>query len=814
MPFGHSGGKVNFISPTRSSFRLGLASALPLVMAAAAMPATAQTTSPTSSDPSARVGSADAIGTTGGISVAGGAFGAQPDGRPALVSPNASPTLSVAGSSAPLADNEIVFTADAIDYDYKQHVVVATGDVRMLRQGNRLRADRVEWNRDTGEVHAMGNVAIANPQGDITYGRDLQLTDTLKDGVIEDLLLVLENGGRMAATTGGRANGIYTLTHAAYTPCDVTDSKGCPKDPIWKITAARVVYDPNRHRLSYRDARLTFLGVPILWLPAFSHPDGSGEGGSSGLLVPDISYNGRNGFQVATPYYIQFAPNRDLTITPYIYTAVLPMLAAEYRALDSHGAWRVQAYATDSTRSPNDTAPGSREFRGYFEANANYQLDPYWHVSAAIRAVTDKTFLRRYDINDDDRLRSTINVERIDADSYLSIAGWEFESMVQGVKQKNQPIALPVFDYRLRAPEHLLGGTFTFEANTLAITRIEGQDTQRAFVSAQWEKWLLTPLGQQVTFTAFGRGDVYHSNDNLETSTVLYQGMPGWEGRGIGAIAADFRWPFVGDFLTGTQRVTPRVQVVASPKTRNLAIPNEDARAIDLEDSNLFALNRFPGYDRWEDGARVTYGLEYALDLPHFSLRSVVGQSYRFYTPSNIDSGSTGIGILPPGTGLSSRTSDIVGRTTLRYGSFLSLTHRFRVDRKSFAIRRNEIDATLGSQQTYFEAGYLKLNRHISDTIEDLRDHEELRLGGRLAFLKRWSLFGSTTLDLTPDKNGPLVDPSLTENGDTVKSRVGLAYEDDCFEFSVSWRRDYTSIGDARRGNTIQFRLAFKNLGR
>ncbi len=47
-----------------------------------------------------------------------------------------------------------------------------------------------------------------------------------------------------------------------------------------------------------------------------------------------------------------------------------------------------------------------------------------------------------------------------------------------------------------------------------------------------------------------------------------------------------------------------------------------------------------------------------------------------------------------------------------------------------------------------------------------------------------------------------------------MKSRVGLAYEDDCFEFSVSWRRDYTSIGDARRGNTIQFRLAFKNLGR
>ena len=58
----------------------------------------------------------------------------------------------------------------------------------------------------------------------------------------------------------------------------------------------------------------------------------------------------------------------------------------------------------------------------------------------------------------------------------------------------------------------------------------------------------------------------------------------------------------------GTQRLTPRVQLVLTPPTRNLSIPNEDARAVDLEDSNLFALNRFPGYDRWEDGSRVTYG--------------------------------------------------------------------------------------------------------------------------------------------------------------------------------------------------------------
>ena len=43
------------------------------------------------------------------------------------------------------------------------------------------------------------------------------------------------------------------------------------------------------------------------------------------------------------------------------------------------------------------------------------------------------------------------------------------------------------------------------------------------------------------------------------------------------------------------------------PTTGNLELPNEDSRAFDLEDSNLFAINRFNGHDRLEDGARITY---------------------------------------------------------------------------------------------------------------------------------------------------------------------------------------------------------------
>src|SRR3546814_2423962 len=108
---------------------------------------------------------------------------------------------------------------------------LARGNVELVREGNRLRADEVVWNRATGEVRANGNISVTNPQGDIAYGDSIELTDTLKDGIVENLLLVLENGGRLAARRGTRAHEIITLDHAAYSPCAVEDSEGCPKEP-------------------------------------------------------------------------------------------------------------------------------------------------------------------------------------------------------------------------------------------------------------------------------------------------------------------------------------------------------------------------------------------------------------------------------------------------------------------------------------------------------------------------------------------------------------------------------------------------------
>ncbi|MEA3047637.1 MAG: LPS-assembly protein [Sphingomonadales bacterium] len=701
---------------------------------------------------------------------------------------------------------EIAFSADQLVYEESADIVTATGEVRMNREGYNLRADSVAWNRRSGEVRATGDVRVVSPGGDVAYADSVQLEDTLKDGIVQNMLLVLADGGRLAATEATRRNGVTTLNHAAYTPCAVTTPEGCPKAPTWQINAVRVVHDPVRHRITYQGATLNLFGVPLLGLPGLSHPDGS-QGGGSGFLVPELRYSRRNGLEVSAPYYLRFAPNRDLTVTPHLYTGVLPMLEAEYRQLTSRGAFQAHGYLTYGSRLQLDPlAPvgtnADKGIRGYIEGSGRLVLSPIWTLTASGRYATDRTFMRRYDISRDDRLRSMVDVERITADSYISIAGWAFEGLRLTDVAGTQPIALPAIDARWRFADPVLGGRIELQANSLAIVRPEGQDTQRAFASAEWQRRGITPFGQELVLTAYARGDVYHSTDTLLTQTVSYRGQEGWNGRFIGAAAVDLRWPFVGEFMGGTQRFAPRVQFVASPRTENLDIPNEDARAVDLEDSNLFALNRFPGYDRWEDGVRVTYGADWEIELPGVSISSTIGQSYRLSNRATI---------LPSGTGLSGRFSDIVGRTNVRVGRLLSLTHRFRIDKDNAALRRNEIDATIGGRRTYATIGYLRLDRNIDPAIEDLRDREEIRFGGRVSFARYWSVFGSTVIDLTGRREDPL---SRADGFEPIRHRLGILYDDDCIELGVTWRRDYETSGDARRGNSFLIRVALRNLGR
>jgi len=695
----------------------------------------------------------------------------------------------------------IEFEADQLEYDDNAQTVTARGRVILRGEAASVGANEVVWDRTSGQIVAAGNVRFVDDSGNQIFTERIELTDEFEAGAMEDLLLALRAGGRLAARSAQRGeDGTVQLTDAAYTACAVTDEEGCDKNPSWRVTAERVVYDPDRARVSFDGAVLELFGARILPLPGLAlRTDGRA---ASGFLVPGFGVDQVNGVEVSGEYYWRLDENRDLTLGTFVYSEVAPMVSAQWRHLTEKGAYQITGYATSSSRVSDfgATPTTTNEPRGYLFANGRFQFSEHWSLTGSARLASDRTFLRRYDLSRDDRLRSYVNLERIDEDSYLSLAGWATQTLRINALQGQIPVALPAFDYRHLIEEPVLGGDIELQANTLNLIRDDGQDTQRAFAGARWDLRKLTGLGQVLTLTGLVRGDVYHTQNTLATPTPSYRGDEGWSTRGVATAAIDVSWPFMGEAFDGTQVLTPRVQLVASPPIRNLAIPNEDARAIDLEDSNLFALNRFPGYDRVEDRARIVFGVDWELSRPGWRVKTNIGQSYSFSDQDEI---------FPDGTGLSERVSDFVGRTEIRYRNNLSLTHRFRLDKDSLAIRRNEIDAAIGTQRNYLEIGYLRLDRDIQ-TVEDLQDREEIRAAGRFTIGRYWSVFGSGVFNLTSTAEDPIFSPDGFE---PIRTRLGVAYTDDCLEFGATWRRDFITAGDAERGNSFQLFFALRNLG-
>ena len=70
----------------------------------------------------------------------------------------------------------------------------------------------------------------------------------------------------------------------------------------------------------------------------------------------------------------------------------------------------------------------------------------------------------------------------------------------------------------------------------------------------------------------------------------------------------------------------------------------------------------------------MTYGLDWSLERGNIAIATTVGQSYRFGALRDL---------FPEGTGLTGRVSDIVGRTRVRYGRFIDITHRYRIDKNN-----------------------------------------------------------------------------------------------------------------------------------
>jgi LPS-assembly protein len=748
-------------------------------------------------------------------------------------------TAKAAPTPDGLAPDELYMEADVLTRDDKANRTTAEGSVEIRYQGRTLRADRIVYDQGStdqpGVIRAFGHVQMINADGSIEFADQLTLDDKMSAGVGQGFAARLPDNGKIAsATVVRRSENVQELNRAIYTPCAICAANGSAKRPTWSISADRVVQDKRKRVIFYRNARVHVMGVPVLFLPVFWHADPTANR-ASGFLTPSFGSSDRRGFSYEQPYLWAVSPSTDIILSPQINTKVNPFLNGQIRERFYSGDIDARfGYTHERNVDGSGHRFGESTNRSYILARGAFHVDDNWLLGFTAERASDRLIFDKYDIGkvyesrgpyvaDDRRLISQLYAIREDSNSYFSAAAISVQGLragaVLGELENNRtfPVIAPLIEERYSPDSSVLGGRLRLTGSAVALTReqspdnaaLPGIDSRRVSAEADWRRSFTSAAGLRVDPFVNVRGDFYSLGDVPRASGVGVGSKT--VSRGLATAGADVSYPLYRRWRDSTVVLEPLVQVAVSPDAKQIVIGrdasgnpvylNEDSATFEFDETNLFRTDKFPGYDLYEDGARLNVAARGSVlwdDGRRASL--LVGRSFRSQRNE----------IFRDGSGLRGTASDWIVAGDAQPMKNVSLFGRARLDSDTLKVHRLEAGA---NAQTKWASGFI---RYLSNDAEITGlssnaltggKQENVDVGGEAYFGKNWgaSLYGSR--DMVADA--------------WAVRDIGIFYRDDCVRVDVIYRkqdaviylRDDSQLRQLGRNEQIVVRLTLATLG-
>ncbi|MGB7041699.1 MAG: LPS-assembly protein LptD [Xanthobacteraceae bacterium] len=753
---------------------------------------------------------------------------------------------------APPSNQPMLVQATEIKYDYTNNSVAAVGNVQIYYSGATVEADQVTYDQKTKRLVAEGNVRLTEPDGKITYGQKIDLTDDYRDGFVDSLRLETPDDTRFAASRADRSKGNYTvLQNGVYTACE--PCKDDPKKPpLWQVQAARIIHDEGEKMVYFEDARVEFFGVPIAYFPFLSAPDPTVKR-KSGFLFPDMSWStSQYGFGFGPKYFWALAPNADLTLGTLLTTKQGPLFDGEWRQRLLSGSYSIRAagiFQTDpgyfASRDGPDS-PTAQTFRGAIQTAGQFAITDKWTWGWTGLLMTDSQFIQDYQTSQIAGSYDPFQTGLASAGvsqlyltgagdrSYLDIRSMYFLGFSEFDNQGQIPIIHPVLDYSNVLAHQVLGGELSYKFNLTSLTRTDAEfdattfaaangggcssptaDTAipsncllraipgsytRASAEVDWRRTLVTDNGQMITPFFQLRGDIASLQVNNQPGVSNYIATGDTQlARAMPAVGVEYRYPFVDVQPWGTQTIEPIAQIIIRPNETDIGkFPNEDSQSLVFSDTNLFSIDKYSGYDRVEGGSRANVGVQYTAQVNRAgSFNVLFGESYSLFGQNSFEVGDiTNTGLE---SGLDKRASDYVGRVSYSPDSVYTFTARGRFDQQTFTPERLEVESRANFDRWTVQLLY---GDYAAQPDLSLLTRREGILGGAsFKVTSNWVLLGSLRYDLINDQFD--------------QTRIGVGYVDDCFMLSVNWLEGYTYTPTqaAVRDSTIMFQFSLRTLG-
>ena len=672
----------------------------------------------------------------------------------------------------------------------------------VLRRGDIvIRADRLEYYQPEDLAKARGNVSI-NRAGDVYEGPALDLkVESFEGFFLNPRYRFLKNEGHGEAERVDFIDQDRALIrNASFTTC--RRLPGPNWMPDWILRAASISIDNEEEVGQAEGALLSFKGVPLLPIPAFSFPLSNRR--KSGFLPPSVGVDSVNGLELSVPYYWNIAPNRDATFFPALMSRRGVDLAGEFRYLESDYAGQLRA-----NFMPGDKLRNVKRWGLAFAHNGTLATGlpvlGSLGVNLSLNRVSDDNYWRDFT-----RVNPWLTQRLLANDLSLTWSRGYLSASLRMLKwQTLQDVAAPIVPPYDRMPQVAMryardndGGfdysvaadSTQFHSDRLLTGQANGR---RTYAVAQWSRPWVTPAGFMTPKLQLHATSYQFVSPLANGATSASRVVPTFSldsGVVFERDASYFGRAF-------RQTLEPRAFYVRTPYRDQRLLPNYDSGSNDFNFASIYSDNAFVGNDRISDSDLLTLGVSTRLlvtDTGAEAARFGIAQRVRFKDQRVA---------LPGGATLAKGFSDVL------LGATVNLDPRWTVDStvQFNADSGRSVRSTIGGRYSpgnyrVVSAAY-RLQRGSSEQIDvgwqwpvnDLWGDRGEELGvGRGQGEGRWYSVGRVNFSL---REGKLVD-----------SVIGLEYDGGCWLGRVVLERLQTGASTSNR--RILFQLEFVGFSR
>ena len=658
------------------------------------------------------------------------------------------------------AQSDLALSADSIEFSKGFSVVSASGNVVMKGPGRYLQAESIVFDKLKDELAVIGPLELVAGNESVILAEFAELSPNLQEGVLRDARILLGRQFQFTTKELIKDKEKIVLRNAFGSACAICKPG---ETPAWSIEAGAVESGDSTERIVFRNAILRVVGIPVAYLPYLSVP-GPGVNRADGLLPPELFESSIVGTGIVLPYYKTLGDHADLTLAPFYSTKGGSGLQFENRYATSAGNLGFIGSLGSGQTSDQD-------YRAWVSARGRWRLDDGVVFSHDNETVSDNTFLRDFGYSQKARIENRFALEVGDSKNRVTADLLHFRSLFDPDANRTVPYLVGRAYWNSRLENSLSGGVADFELSATALQRRQGTDRLAAAAQFGW------------TRSWNGSGGIEFSTEFGGTAIAYSFGgeSDGSEIRAYPSASFKARWPWIKRRSSGFETLEPVAQLVWTPDSIS-PIDNEDSNLMELDETNLFAVNRFAGYDQWETGARLNLGLAYGRHSPGLGhLELYAGRILR-QEPRQASSSALG---------LRSRDSDYVASFDYKAAQSFRFRSRFLAD-DALKLSRAEYGAETSYGDLKVDGSYTWLEYNFP--IDNSAYAEFYSVNAQYALSERWNALAKWQYD--------------GAERSSISEEIGFNYQRDCADFEVALSRRFQSSIDKQPITSIKFNFS------